>query len=251
MKRRTIFFSAVFAFVLLVATLLLGMLFPDTQRAWAAEATQPEIVVEVGIPGVTFSCSPKFPGKQCVHDFAEYIGGFYKFFAGVIGIIAALMVMWGGVKWLTASGNSSKVQDAKDTIYSAIIALVLTFGSYALLFTINPQIVKLELPTINSVLKITQGHGNCLENPIDRIDFSNCTGDPKRPPGGGIECCGKTLSVDEGNGHTVPCLWNACNGLDQVCTILPTGPYCAPARDFCPSSYPDESSFVPTSGKQV
>ena len=58
-----------------------------------------------------------------------------SFEAGVtqdVGILAAVMIMWGGYKWMTASGNTGRVQDAKNVIYSALIAMLITFGAYLL-----------------------------------------------------------------------------------------------------------------------
>lgn len=73
-----------------------------------------------------------------------WFSAIYIFFSGVVGILAAVMVMYGGLKWLTAGGNASRVTDAKDTIYSAIIAIILTLGAYVLLYTINPDLVLLK-----------------------------------------------------------------------------------------------------------
>jgi 3D (Asp-Asp-Asp) domain-containing protein len=72
----------------------------------------------------------------------EWIAAVYAFLAGTMGIIAAVMVMWGGIKWLTAAGNTGRVQDAKETVYSAVMALLLTLGAYVLLYSINPNLVK-------------------------------------------------------------------------------------------------------------
>lgn len=90
-----------------------------------------------------------------------YIAALYRFFAGVIGVIAAFMVLYGGFKWITAGGNASRVQDAKDNIYSAIIAIVLTLGSYLLLYVINPQLVTIvDLTSLigSRISRIEQSH---------------------------------------------------------------------------------------------
>lgn len=76
--------------------------------------------------------------------FGEWISAVYVFFAGVMGVIAAVLVLWGGIKWTTAAGNAGRVTEAKDTIYSALTALLLTFGSYLILNTVNPELVKLK-----------------------------------------------------------------------------------------------------------
>ena len=190
---------------------LLSFLFPSTPVAHAAE-NESEIVIQIRIPGITFECS-KQQGKMCVRSLGEYISGFYRFFAGALGIIAAVMVMWGGIKWMTAGGNASKVKDAKDTIYSAVIALLITLGSYLLLFTVNPQLVSLQLPNINSVARIDQGSIKCSENTFSKIDRrTGC--DPERQ-----ECCGKKMKVDLGGGKLGECEWDICNKRDEICFL--------------------------------
>lgn len=73
----------------------------------------------------------------------DYVSAIYSFLAGVIAMIAAVMILYGGFQWMTASGNAGNVQKAKTTIYSSLIAIVLTLGSYLLLYTINPQLVQI------------------------------------------------------------------------------------------------------------
>lgn len=103
---------------------------------------QVQFTPSTGIPGTTFSAG--VPVTVTGTTLGEWISAIYVFLSGSMGILAALMVMFGGFKWLTAGGNSSRVSDAKDVIYSAVIALLLTFGAYILLRTINPQLVQIQ-----------------------------------------------------------------------------------------------------------
>lgn len=73
----------------------------------------------------------------------EYLSTVYVWFSGIVGILAAVMLLWGGFRWLTAAGNESRVESAKETIYSAIIAVILVLTAYTLLNTINPELVKI------------------------------------------------------------------------------------------------------------
>lgn len=73
---------------------------------------------------------------------AKYIGGIYKFFVGIAGILAVFMIVIGGVQWLFSGGNASKITSAKETIIGAIVGLLLAVGSYTILYTINPKLVK-------------------------------------------------------------------------------------------------------------
>lgn len=51
---------------------------------------------------------------------------------GVIGSIALVMIIYGGVLWMTARGNSEQTSKAKSTVVWATLGIVLIFASYAL-----------------------------------------------------------------------------------------------------------------------
>lgn len=49
-----------------------------------------------------------------------------------IGIICVVMIIWGGLRYVVSGGDSKKVTDAKNTILYAIIGLVISLLSYAI-----------------------------------------------------------------------------------------------------------------------
>lgn len=62
-------------------------------------------------------------------DIPAFIGRGIRGVLGVIGGIALLMFVYGGVTWMTA-GDSKRVDDAKNIIKNAVIGLMLIFFSY-------------------------------------------------------------------------------------------------------------------------
>ena len=50
----------------------------------------------------------------------------------VVGIVAVVMLIIGGIKYLLSGGDSKKVTDAKNTVLYAIIGLVVCFLSFAI-----------------------------------------------------------------------------------------------------------------------
>ena len=50
----------------------------------------------------------------------------------VVGIIAVIMLIIGGIKYVLSGGDSKKVTDAKNTVLYAIIGLVIAVFSYAI-----------------------------------------------------------------------------------------------------------------------
>ncbi len=51
---------------------------------------------------------------------------------GFITIVAVLMLIWGGVQYLTAAGDEAAVEGAKHTITYAIIGLIVVGLAYAI-----------------------------------------------------------------------------------------------------------------------
>lgn len=61
----------------------------------------------------------------------------------IVGAIAVLMLVWGGIRYIISGGDSKKVTDAKNTILYALLGLIIAFFAYAIvnfvLNTIDPD----------------------------------------------------------------------------------------------------------------
>jgi hypothetical protein len=55
---------------------------------------------------------------------------------GIVGALALLMFVWGGLLWMTSAGNSEQVKKGRDTLVWAAIGLLIIFASYTLVTTI-------------------------------------------------------------------------------------------------------------------
>jgi hypothetical protein len=91
---------------------------------------------------------------KCVPWISEYVSGIYKFAVGIVGILAAIMLMAGGFVWLTAGGSGEKVSQAQSMIKGSLTGLILTMGAYTLLSYINPALVifkDLKIQTITPI----------------------------------------------------------------------------------------------------
>ncbi len=51
---------------------------------------------------------------------------------GFLGIIAVLIILLGGFKWMTSQGSSDKVDEAKKLIGAGIVGLIIILASYAI-----------------------------------------------------------------------------------------------------------------------
>ncbi|MEI6287982.1 MAG: pilin [bacterium] len=95
-----------------------------------------------------FKLNVPLGSKTTVSSFDEYISLWYQFFAGVVGVLVTVMLMWGGMKWLTSRGNSGTINEAKDIIISAIAGLILFFLSYTVLSLVNPRLTIISMPEL-------------------------------------------------------------------------------------------------------
>ncbi len=107
--------------------------------AQAAEQKWTPITLNVPIAGI-----------DKVDSFGTYFQLWYDFAIGAVGVLATVMIMWGGFKWLTSRGNSGVISESKQIIWSAIIGLVLAFLSYTILYLINPRLTTIGLPTLET-----------------------------------------------------------------------------------------------------
>ncbi|MDP2708802.1 MAG: hypothetical protein Q8O93_02005 [bacterium] len=53
-------------------------------------------------------------------------------FLSIVGILLLAYLLYAGYKWMTAHGDEEKVTAAKETIYRAIIGLIIIVAAYAI-----------------------------------------------------------------------------------------------------------------------
>lgn len=61
---------------------------------------------------------------------AQEVGKYIKIGLGFAGVVLLIIVMYGGVTWLTAGGKPENVDSAKKMIISACVGLVVTMLAY-------------------------------------------------------------------------------------------------------------------------
>lgn len=71
----------------------------------------------------------------------EFIGNILNAVLGVVGSLALLMFVYGGLVWMTAAGNADKVQKGKSILTWAALGLVIIFTSYALVNFVIAELV--------------------------------------------------------------------------------------------------------------
>jgi hypothetical protein len=74
------------------------------------------------------------------------IGNIVKFVLSFLAIVFVILIIYSGFKWMTAGGDSKKVDEAKSVMKNAIIGLIIVMCSYAIAVVVfdivNTQILK-------------------------------------------------------------------------------------------------------------
>lgn len=73
---------------------------------------------------------------------ASCVQQLYVLALGLGALIALLMIILAGYRYMTASGNATQVQSAKDAFASAFVGLIIIFVAFILLHTINPDLTR-------------------------------------------------------------------------------------------------------------
>ena len=161
--------------------------------------------LQINIPGVQFSPALEEDGRLTLPFIGEYIAGLYKYLIGIVGIVAGIMLTIGGVQYLTSGGSTERVGAAKDRIKNALIGLVIAFGSYVILFTINPELVRFSALKIKTVTSAALTFPELLTTTIDTTDTTDPAASP--PPASTFTECPISLTepfVARRNAQTDP-----------------------------------------------
>lgn len=60
------------------------------------------------------------------------IGIIINYILGIVGSLALVMFVFGGITWMTSAGSAEKIKKGRDILIWAAIGLVIIFSSYAL-----------------------------------------------------------------------------------------------------------------------
>lgn len=77
-----------------------------------------------------------------VNGLAEYINAAYRYLVSIVLVVAIVMVVYGGFRYLVGAGVGG-VQRGKEIIRDAIMGMLIVLGAYVILQTVNPATVSL------------------------------------------------------------------------------------------------------------
>jgi hypothetical protein len=91
------------------------------------------------------------PGKICGQNLAGLAAWLYYFILGISALAAFVMLVWGGIQWLTSGAIPSQAGEARDKLKSAVLGLLLILASFLIIQIINPQLTVLKQPGLAGI----------------------------------------------------------------------------------------------------
>lgn len=125
-----------------------------------------DIVLGITIPNLQFSPPPSevdTEGNIYIPWLAEYIKAVYNFLVVALSIVAVVVIIVAGAQIIASAGGPAKAAGYK-RVSQAVIGLLLAWGSYFIMYTINPNLTALK------PLKIAFIEGEPMEEFIGTVD---------------------------------------------------------------------------------
>jgi Type IV secretion system pilin len=115
---------------LLIATLTLFSVSMLSFATSPSVSAQDDRLKHKTCAGSNFNLDPNAPGNNCAQGAGQsalnnFIDRAVNIFSIIVGIIAVIMIIVGGLKFITAGGDSGRISSARQTIIYAIIGLII------------------------------------------------------------------------------------------------------------------------------
>lgn len=130
----------------IITTALCAILFANLFGITAVSAAG--ISMDIPDVGCLVGDQSQCPAVVEKGNISQSIIRIYQFAVGIAGVLAVGMIVAGSLYWSASAGSPDKQREGKDMITSALWGLILLFGSYVILNTINPRLVALEQPDV-------------------------------------------------------------------------------------------------------
>ena len=143
---------------ILILVVLVGLFSPI--RGMYAQDTNYQLLAPLPCPenstnciGTTFNPSEEdSTGKNVA--LGKYLNLMIKVIIGLSPVMAVVMIVIGGMEYMTSELISSK-EAGKEKIRNALLGLLIALGAYALLFTINPNLLRTDVKIDTATVEVT------------------------------------------------------------------------------------------------
>ena len=118
--------------------------------------------------------------------FGVYLNAIIKTVIGISAVLAVVMIVMGGIEYMGSELISSK-ESGKEKIQNALLGLLIAMGAWALLFTINPDLINSDVTIPKAAVVVDLGGENTTVpfEPINKTTLTSL----------GITCSGNNLSA--------------------------------------------------------
>lgn len=65
--------------------------------------------------------------------FVSYFVDLWGTFISIGGLIVLIMFLWGGLEWITAGGDASKIEKARNRIMQSVLGLLILVSSFVII----------------------------------------------------------------------------------------------------------------------
>ena len=130
-----------------------GEVAPPVMTTLSEEMGLQNVVLGVAIPNLHFSAPPTEVdeyGNIYIPWAGEYVKAIYNFAVVVISVLAVVVLILSGAQIITSAGGPAKGAAYK-RITQAIIGLFIAWGSYLVLYTINPGLTQFKSLAISFI----------------------------------------------------------------------------------------------------
>jgi hypothetical protein len=163
-----------------------------------------------------------------VKDVSKYVRVVYEWMVKSGIIISVVLIMVGGMQYAFGAITPEQISKAKKRIINSVIGIVLLLGSYLLLFTINPQLLNLKVPSLPLIKTIILPENqSCSEYKKKGYEIN-----PKTPG----KCGDTSALIKDPSGNNAAsgslCNWTECDDADERCAHTDGKSQCLKCEDI-------------------
>jgi hypothetical protein len=112
------------------------------------------MAINLGADGVHQAGKQAGFKKATETTFAETLGSIVAMVLSFVGIIFTALMVYAGYLWMTAQGDQTQIDKAKNMIQSAIIGLIITLSAYSISnFAVTKMVDRVSAPPAGGVIK--------------------------------------------------------------------------------------------------
>lgn len=105
--------------------------------------------------------SVKIGDLETVGDIGVFVAAVYKYLLEAAVIFSVIMVMVGGLQYAFGAGAQEQIAKGKERIKNGVIGLILLLCAVLIAQTVNPQILKLEVPRLSLIRAVDLQKDSC------------------------------------------------------------------------------------------